>query len=519
MNTTQFNITLKYKKKRGENMGEIKDILDSIKDLRSGIASAGVFTTKRSIASRALDGTAEFPVVIDDSIPLEDAVVIGNALERKFASFLLTVLTMNPYLEIKDGQLPSASDYVKAFHQNMRIGNPANIGVDFAKLEDAFESTIAKYNLDYTAVEEAAVIVAYQIFENVHSAVADRFHQATNYTIGAVTNPISLNDIGGRIVLEVDGSTRGKGPRGTTGDQSSGNTATDNTPDDTSTGEPTSDEAPSTKSNEFITRRTKHKFKFKPKFNASPNYTIKNIIPGSANTKPRFTNNLASGMDYSVNAKFEKANATIPTMLHVRIYPIDPESKEQVHEAVDFVLGVKAMLHPVPADVMVETLASGINGSNAFLDFIKWTTGETKFFRDFVFAVNQQKADAISYNNPAKQWLIASKRRGTWAKVQNKFSKNALYPIMTVVISKETSDALAELHGYNIERNPAFISSLMKTYYLLGFVRVNTATQRVDIYMDCADGVETVTLSTLSKEGTMDDRKFKDMMRMIGRSV
>ena len=105
-------------------MGEFRDMLDAMSDLKSevkkGFASIGGYGKRRSIAASATDGTCYFPVVVDDSIPLEDALIVARALERKYATFVLTTLTMNPYMQIDDGNI-SAAEYVKKFHQNMRV--------------------------------------------------------------------------------------------------------------------------------------------------------------------------------------------------------------------------------------------------------------------------------------------------------------------------------------------------------------------------------------------------------------
>ena len=40
-------------------MGEIKDLVDTLKDLKGGFAEFGVFANRRSIADSATDGIAE----------------------------------------------------------------------------------------------------------------------------------------------------------------------------------------------------------------------------------------------------------------------------------------------------------------------------------------------------------------------------------------------------------------------------------------------------------------------------
>ena len=59
----------------------------------------------------------------------------------------------------------------------------------------------------------------------------------------------------------------------------------------------------------------------------------------------------------------------------------------------------------------------------------------------------------------------------------------------------------------------------MENYSLLGFVIVNPASNRVDINLDGFTQAETLTLNTLQKEETREDKKFKEMMRAMGRSV
>lgn len=459
-------------------MGEIKDLVDTLKDLKGGFAEFGVFANRRSIADSATDGIAEFPVVVDSTIPLDDAVTIARALERKFASFMLITLTMNPYLQTDGTTVPSAAEYVKKYHQNMRDIKPRiGLDLDTALSLEGFDQIVDKYDLDYSAVAEGAVIMAHKIYENVDSRVANKQHCRYNFTIESVTNPMVLNKVGTKYPVSE--------AKGTSSNKKSGN-------------------AP----------RTHQRQPINININKDPSNIV---IQNKSSLKPTFADRRQ--LNHSVDAEFRKANDIVPTMLHLRVYPVDPKTNEQVKDAIDFVLGIKAILHPVDPMKLVDTLAAGIDGNNTFLDFIKWTTGETRFFKDFLFAIDKQKHDAVAMGDEAKKWMIASKRRGNVSRALSRFSKNALYPIVSLVITTDSLEILKENYGYDLDKMPALINSLFKTYFLLGFVKINTASQRVDIMIDSVDNVETVTLSTLSKEGSLDDRKFKDMMRMIGRTV
>lgn len=463
-------------------MGEIKDLVDTLKDLKGGFAEFGVFANRRSIADNATDGIAEFPVVVDSTIPLDDAVTIARALERKFASFMLITLTMNPYLQTDGTTIPSAAEYVKKYHQNMRDIKPRiGLDLDTAFSLEGFDQIVDKYDLDYSAVAEGAVIMAHKIYENVDSRVANKQHCRYNFTIESVTNPMILNKVGTKYPVS---EAKGNSGKSSGGSSNSGN--------------------------------DRRGYSHRP-ININTTVNPQSIGQNKGSSKPVFADRRQ--LNHSVDAEFRKANDIVPTMLHLRVYPVDPKTNEQVKDAIDFVLGIKAILHPVDPMKLVDTLAAGIDGNNTFLDFIKWTTGETRFFKDFLFAIDKQKHDAVAMGDEAKKWMIASKRRGNVSRALSRFSKNALYPIVSLVITTDSLEILKENYGYDLDKMPALINSLFKTYFLLGFVKINTASQRVDIMIDSVDNVETVTLSTLSKEGSLDDRKFKDMMRMIGRTV
>ena len=173
-------------------MGEIKDAIETIADLKAEFAEAGVYSTKRSISASAMEGTANFPVLVEDSISIDDGILISRAAEKKYASFLLTVLTMDPYLEVEKGQTPSASAYLKQFHQNMRVKDPVKgVHLDLGQfLKESYEGN----DMDYSLMESEAFKMAYTIYEGVTKSVPQDRNIELNYTVEEVTSPDSLNE-------------------------------------------------------------------------------------------------------------------------------------------------------------------------------------------------------------------------------------------------------------------------------------------------------------------------------------
>ena len=454
-------------------MGPISDIIDAIK---SGVAAArtstATFVKKKSIAANAMDGTCVFPMVLDgELIPIDDALTIARAWERTCASFVLTTLTMSPFLHVADGDTPSAAEYVRKFHVNMPehggAGNTA-LSMNLEELE-LFDDACARLGISYSVLESSAAVAAVQIYQGVQSELIRRQLSAENFVVEEFLSPNVLNDLS--VVQEAKDSGKGNGKG-----------------------------------------KDKDKGKNDKKDSDPPK-------PRSSGGGREYKSQERVGDSRLINNKFDKANDLVPTLLHVKVFPTK-DGASQGTESFDFVLGVKCQLHPVTTNQMVQEIAKGIRNNDTLFNFIKWTTGETKFFRDFLFAVDQQKADAVqSVQGDNAALIVASKRRRSIAKVWNKFSKNPLTPIMSILVSTEDMDILRDEYGYDIYAMPSLIPTLMKNFYLLGFIKLNLASEQVDIMIDGQNKFQYYTLSTLTKENTTDDRRFKEMMKMIGRRM
>lgn len=489
-------------------MGPISDVIDTIKSVCSSakLGASTVFSSNKSISAKAMDGTCVFPMVIDgELIPMEDAMTIARAWERTCASFVLTSFTMSPYLRHGDEDF-SAADYVKKFHVNM-TNDPGNsvMGLNL----EAFDQRCADLGISYSMLEGSAAIAGYYIYQGIQSRLAEMELAEDNYVVESYLSPYSLNDVSRKPMMEsksrrrkdyddthIDNITNyevhggqggqgGQGGRGGAGGHGGFAYATATIP------------------NEITVRQTGNE--------------------GSA--RPRFNRRLDDRrqITHSIDAEFKKANDAVPTMLHIRVYPLDSSSggTPVSEEAIDFVLGVKAQLHPVSTDVMVRELARGFGHNDTFFNFIKWTTGETRFVKDFLLNLDQQKEDAYqSVRGGNTGLLVASKRRKNIAKVWNRLSKNPLTPILTIVTTDDDFDLLREQYGYDIDRLPSLIPDIMNSFYLLGFFKVNMSSEKVDLWVDGqGKRPQTYTLSSLAKENTTDDRKFKEMMKMLGRRM
>lgn len=482
-------------------MGEISEIISAISDLAKSAkdtantvkgVSSGIFKpSASSISSLALQGTANFPVIVPDDMDLDDALMISKSLERKFSTFLLTVLTMNPYMGIDNDSTPSAAEYLKQFHQNMdqpptyKVDVPNALNTAKIMFESEAPSTInisdraasfileqSELGVDYNCWITESLQIVSAIYEGISDPRVNDKNIQFNYTMEEVTNPSVLNSVGAfRPTMEANNRPK------TYSKKVPGNT-----------------------------------------INISPVINVSSVSKEKSN---RSRNSGGSAIqNHLANNEFKKANELVPTLLHVRVYPYNIETSESL-DPLDFIVGVKATLHPIPSSDMILNISRGLQNDGLFFNFIRWTTGEIKFFKDFLFAMDQQKVDAKNAGSSANGWWSALRRRRAKRNVIKKFSsgKNCL-PNATIVCTVDMLEELKSSYGVNLTGSDTSAAQrLIDQYFLLAFVRVNPALQRVDFLFEGQSQYETVSYSTLSKEGGQDDRKFKDMMKMLGRGA
>lgn len=96
-------------------------------DVRTAVNTGKVvakFVSNTSITKLAKDSIFQFPVIISSSIDNDEIFVMAKALERNYASMLLSVISMSSYIDLtKYGKDNYLVKYLKKFHSNSDIGS------------------------------------------------------------------------------------------------------------------------------------------------------------------------------------------------------------------------------------------------------------------------------------------------------------------------------------------------------------------------------------------------------------
>lgn len=186
-------------------------------------------------------------------------------------------------------------------------------------------------------------------------------------------------------------------------------------------------------------------------------------------------------------------------------------------EARDFMIAVKAMCHVVPSAQMVGMLIDAVQNNQLAFKIIKWSKGEQRFVRDFIFDISNARESAKNMKN-AGAWTYALKRRKEASKA---FVGGGapVSPISTLVVTDVEVEAVKAACGIDISRD-AVAAKLIKDYFLLAFMIYNTQTKAIMTMIDSdkSTGFITTNINGLKAGNKKDDGlDAKDLIKLLGR--
>jgi hypothetical protein len=146
-----------------------------------------------------------------------------------------------------------------------------------------------------------------------------------------------------------------------------------------------------------------------------------------------------------LNVEYKKANELMPTMLIVNFSKENSDGSSFVNTAI---IGVKCKLVPVDSQDIYNRLSSKVSDRSVFFNLIRATTSDIAFFRDFIFAIDKAKIDAISYGVQGasnKMWKVLERRT-----IKSKFRRalkmsNDATAITSLVLSENDVSYMKEI--------------------------------------------------------------------------
>lgn len=474
----------------------IKDIVDVAKDFKDSDEIQAVRNRKngasfKSITSKSEALTMVFPVICSKNMSYETAAMISKAIERKAVSMLHMLFTAAQITDAKDG-----ADYISRFHTNL---NPGKMTVDdFMEALDGF-------------VEENALIESSSQRE-AYEAIKEDMKAMNVYFEKDVEN-VSLNDY--KIV--------------TIGEQQH---LFNEYVDPYSVGD---DYLEKTKEYNKNQERMINNI-FNARKDARENIKLANDIEMAEKKHNLDKNKYAHQLDVDdmnmkktaadisklsadiaknrlVDQDVKKANELVPTLMHVNFISVDDKSKYPI--STSLVVGVKAKLYAIDGVDIMDRLKVKHNDKNLLLNLVKASTREISFFKDFIFAIDKAKIDAISQSrrgSSSKMWKVLE-RRATKSKMRRFLSmKNDATAITTVCITQDEAEFLKKTEYIDIE-NSKTIRPIMDAYNMMGFVIADESLEVCKFMFDTGDDQwEMLTFNNLEKEQKDNTKKIINLM-------
>ena len=214
---------------------------------------------------------------------------------------------------------------------------------------------------------------------------------------------------------------------------------------------------------------------------------------------------------------FRKANELAPTLMIITFNEIDNNDKFIGKTA--FAAGVKSRMIPVESSDIIDRLAAKKNTALNFVNFIRATTGEISFTKDFLFCISQSKI--LAKNNAkkgpvAKMWDVLDSRHTKNNKNAKYRSGNDASAITTLVVNQETANMLKKEYNYNIEDNKT-ARYIMSEYNLLGLIICDESIEIAKILYHGNDGFEQIPYSFLSREND-NAKAYKDVINLVNKT-
>lgn len=435
----------------------------------------------KNIATAAKGLTAVFPVIVTEATPIDQAIMISKAVERKAVAMLEMLFAAN--------QITSATnayDYLNKFHNNI----DDSLDWSGASIDDVLQSMNSVENSmnENTSINNR---IQSNIREGI-KAIQEDLKQNCNYYLSENINEDSVNDYIVRNVfnnIQVLKESR-KGSKIILGKTEK-------------------------KIFDIITKKGLIKNEIKP------NIIINNKNPSDNKKKESSMSDLKASYDMLskniLKTSIEKANEAVPSLIIVNFYSVRDKTKI-ISTAI---IGVKAMLHYVSSEDMVNKIMLKNSDKNGLFNFIRATTREISFFKDFLFAVDRAKIDALSKagkGSTSSIWKLLELRANEAKRKSSIFKHDAsCSAIVTIVVSKSEVELVKKYYRMDIS-NPGTLKSIMRGYSIMCAVIIDEITERVDfLWDDGSQGFDTYSFSSLEREESSG--MYKKVINMMNKNA
>ena len=457
-----------------ESIGTVLDI-DTLLDMLNGetISDVADAISNRkqdgysSIAARAKDLTATFPILISNRVSLKTAEKIAKALEFKYALMLQMVIASKSFTTSKD-----AVDFLKNYHTNIDAHTYGSFISKFASTEEAYIAYLKASKLINESFQQKNILSEYakpikmNVFQEARKPAFVRIED----------NSIKVGNEKYVKSKYLDNQT---------------------------------------KANQRESNKKDLQLKAKDK-------KIEDLQKSMQDKQDRFNKELQDKLNDVTplsrpqlnDQKVKKANALNPLTMNVSF---KVKATDQAVVNVEAMIGVKTKLYPVDSMEILDRIYSDRETKINLFNFIRAFSGEIQFWRDFVFALSKAKIDA-NFNARkvgSKLWKVLERRSKTSKLSQMLNINNSATAITTLVLSSEEAGFLNK--EYDIDLLDSSVArKLLDDFNFISIMIVDENLETIRTIMDTGSVEwECNTFKAFERDEEMD---YKQMVKMLAKA-
>lgn len=201
----------------------------------------------------------------------------------------------------------------------------------------------------------------------------------------------------------------------------------------------------------------------------------------------------------------KKVNNMMPSVLVIKLH------NEKGTVTTNVAIGVKAKIQYVPQDEVIYRISSKNKDKNTLFNFIRSTTREISFLKDFLFALDKAKLDAIKIQKSSNSVWKILERRAIRNKARLLNNGGGYGGIVSLVIS---ADTLATLNKeYDFKATISEVENLISQYNLLAFFVADDVNERATyLFDDASRQFTTMSYAALEKS---DGKEYKKIINLL----
>lgn len=486
-----------------------------------------------SIIARARNSVCQFPIYIDQTVPVNAGHTIGKLFERVYATLIQAALAQNPFITEEEA---NNLVFLKKFHSNIKEAADILINNYYEPIDDIdamlHESVFYSQKLtdncivEFRRVDTTDNILIQENARLINEPLSGFFYlqeadQRTD-TKKVVSDKVELNtkdfeelvfsykDSKGRLVLSKENRDGYKNIN-------------------------------DSKYNNDDRRRIMKEFtKVKllvqqdiknGKMNnyeyVNGKYMRKKIeqVATTVSTSPSQKETPAVDAPKLLrDSDIKKMNGMLPYTIEATFRI---KGSNGVSRDVKYIVGVKTVMHLIRTQDLADDLRELISGDIKKLRKVRYTTGEISF-KDYIFNIKGIKADAAKHINYEKRWINTLKRLAEYNKTNGSFLKkpiqaitggNVPIPNATLILTQPAVTTLTNQTGIDLSV-VSNAKKLARTLFLIAVVIVDSSagTMRV-LFTDSDNDWDVQSLASIDAELSKTDNSqiLKELNKLVNR--